>query len=446
MNIILHERNLSINEISKEIKITAPSFRNLLYKKVIKPDGDTAAKILSYCKKHSIDTSELDWNEVLYEYFLESGKYSDYIWESDLDSNNYIKVRHKTCGKRSLVPISAFDGKSTLCIHCWFNKFVSEDAYTLKINENNDGYDICHVTCGNQYSVTYEQIKQKKYRCPECYPFSKNANTAVTYNRYNYKYVEQENDTDLDNVDYNKPNILLEDLQMSIQDYNNFKRQGFNDIAKIIEMPIRTLRYQLRDKPLANVLRQLDAKGIRRQDCSYESYPTIDDYISQNLKCSECYSSLYQEGSNTTECLCKNCIERLQRVNADKTIYIELKKTEYMSYTNGQNGVTIFANLTNNLTAPLKVKLQEITLTHRNTQKVSDYNYSGYIFNEDYLFPNTIKSVGKVWIMEHWEHKELEYGDYCVIVLTSPIINKKYYYKFVYRYDYWQLYDFYELD
>ena len=137
MEMIRHERNLSINDVAKEIGITAPSFRNLLYKKVLKPDGETYFKILNYCTQHNIDTSDLDWNEVVYEYFLNSEKYTDYNWENDLDYNNHIKVKHKTCGRRTLAPISAFDGKSMLCIHCWFDKFVSEEAYSLFINEFN---------------------------------------------------------------------------------------------------------------------------------------------------------------------------------------------------------------------------------------------------------------------------------------------------------------------
>lgn len=443
MDIIRHERNLSISDVSKEIGITAPSFRNLLYKKVLKPDGETSAKILNYCNRHNIETTDLDWNEVIYEYFLESGKYSDYKWESDLDCNNYIKVKHKTCGRRTLAPISAFDGKSTLCIHCWFDKFVSEEAYALSINDFNDGYEIYHKVCGNRYPVTYEQIKQKKYRCPQCYPYSHNANSSVSGSRGNYAFIEKKDEEPV------KENslITLDDLNLSVRDFNNLKRKGFDDISKIIETPIRFLRHQIRpDKSLANILRQLDARGIRKTDCSQERYPHIEEYIRQNLKCCECYSYLSSEGSDTVQCLCKDCIERLQRVNADKLITIELKAPEQMTYTNGHEGITIFSNITNRSNAPFKVKLQEFTLTHKNTQKVSDYNYNGYSFDEDYLFPNTIKAIGKIWLTEQWEQKDLDYGDYCVIILKSVKDGKQFYYKFSYDVSYWKLYDYYELD
>lgn len=446
MDIIRHERNLSINELAEEIGITAPSFRNLLYRKVLKPDAITCKKILSYCKKHSIDTFDLDWNEIIYEFFTSSNKYSDYKWESDLDSNGYIKVKHKTCGRSTLAPISAFNGADTLCIHCWFEKFVSEDAYLLFLNESNDGYEVHHRDCGNKYPVTYQQIKQKKYRCPKCYPFSLNANSPVTGNRTNYSFIGQEDQIDTPPAPVEeKPKTTLEDIHMSVMDYTNLKNAGY-DIAKIIETPIRHLRVQIPDKLLANILQQLNARGIRRSDCSLERYPTIDDYIRHNLKCRECYSPLSQEGSNTVECLCKDCIERLQRVNSDKLIHIYVKKPEYMTYNNGRNGVTIFANLTNKTNTPFKVKLQEFTLTHQFTQKVSDFNYTGYNFDEDYLFPNTIKAIGKIWITEQWEGKELIRGDYCVIILKSVATNKQYYYKFVFNEIYWELYDYYELD
>lgn len=451
MEIIQRERNLAINEVAEEIGITPPSFKNLLYKKVLKPDSKTCQKILSYCQKHSIDVSDLDWNEILYEYFLESGKYSDYAWVSDLDYNNHIKIRHKTCGRSTLAPISAFDGISTLCIHCWFEKFVSEDAYTLSSNEFGDGYEVYHKTCGNKYPVTYEQIKQKKYRCPKCNPYSRNANSLVDKSRGDYSFVGQEDKIDISpkpveekpNI---KPNTTIEDIHMSVRDFNILKRSGFYDITKIIETPIKELRFQIRDRLVANILRQLDARGIRKTDCSRERYPTIDDYFRQNLKCTECFSPLSQEGSNTVECLCKDCIDRLQRVNSDKLITIDIKPPVFETYSNGREGVTIFVNLINRTNAPLKVKLQEFTLTHCDTQKISDYHYTGYNFDEDYLFPDTIKAIGKIWVTEQWVQKTLSINDYCVIILKSVSNNKQYYYKFTYEGVYWKLYDYYELD
>lgn len=60
MRTIMDTRKLSVPVLAKEIGITAPSFRNLLARKIVKPDADTSEKILAYCRKHSIDTSSLD--------------------------------------------------------------------------------------------------------------------------------------------------------------------------------------------------------------------------------------------------------------------------------------------------------------------------------------------------------------------------------------------------
>lgn len=256
---------------------------------------------------------------------------------------------------------------------------------------------------------------------------------------------------DTANLDESKTKITLDDFELSVRDYNAFKRMyGDDEFFKIMmETPVRSLRLKIGSyKTVARILRKLDAKGIRRTDCSREKYPTIDDYIRQHFKCRECFESLYHEGSDTVECLCKDCVERLPRVNADKKIFIEIKAPEYMTYANGQEGVTLFANLTNRTNAPIKVKLQEFSLTHRNTQKISDFNYNGYNFEEDYLFPDTIKAIGKIWVDEHWPEEDfyLVRGDYCVIILKSSTSNKQYYYKFVYKEEHWSLHDYYELD
>ena len=242
--------------------------------------------------------------------------------------------------------------------------------------------------------------------------------------------------------------MTFEDLHLSLEAYNKLKSIGFDDINKFLDTPIRHLRFQVRpDKLLAGILRQLDARGIRRKDCSLERYPTIDDYIRMNLKCCECYEYLSQEGSDTVRCLCKNCIDRLKRVESEKIITVDIKKPEYASYSNGHEGLTLFINLVNRTNAPFKVKLQEFTLTHRNTQSVSDYHYTGYEFDEDYLFPDTIKAIGKIWVTEKWEEKQITQGDYCVIILKSQVTQKQYYYKFVFNgLAYWEFHDYYELD
>ena len=317
-----------------------------------------------------------------------------------------------------------------------------------------------HIDCGERYPVTYEQIKQKKYYCQKCgeQHFS-NAINSFLQKYITYSVVEEENNEEpqintVDEEENAEPQypITLEDLDISLRVSGVLKRLGIDDISKLTNVSIRLLRHKIwSEKSVVDILRQLDAHGIRRKDCSREQYPMIDDYIRKHMRCDECYSKLSQEGSDTIRCLCKDCVERLERVNADKSIAIEIKIPEYLTYTKSRKGLTIFANLMNKTKNPLKVKLQEITLTHRNTQKVSNFNYSGYNFDEDYLFPNTIKAIGKVWITndckDEFENlEELDNGDYCVIILKSVTNNMQYYYKFVFCSNNWELYDYYELE
>ena len=94
------------------------------------------------------------------------------------------------------MPISAFDGRSTLCIHCWINEFVSQDAYRFELNEIQSKYTVNHLHCGKEYDVSYEQIKQKKYRCPRCFPDGNNAYIPVAGVRRNYNLVLENNTED----------------------------------------------------------------------------------------------------------------------------------------------------------------------------------------------------------------------------------------------------------
>ena len=63
----------------------------------------------------------------------------------------------------------------------------------------------------------------------------------------------------------------------------------------------------------------------------------------------------------------------------------------------------------------------------------SDYSYTGYQFNEETIFPKTVKTFGKIWITDSLVEKELKNGDYLVICLFDSTVNIEYHIKYTYN-------------
>lgn len=447
MENIQHERNLSDDELAEEIGITAPSLRNILNRKVVKPDGPTSKKILDYCRKYNIDTEELDWNEIIYEHFQNSPKYQEYQWEDDIDEEGFIKIKHKNCGKSTLVPISAFDGNSTLCIHCWIDKYISRNEYDYNEYDVENYYEFLHVSCGYKYRVSYEQIKQKKFRCPQCFSHSKNANMPAVLGKNNYGFINNPDSPETINE------VLIDNLGVSFRVTNCLKRAGIKSVYDLLNRvksiddlrPIRNLTPTF----IIELLVKLDKKGYRLADCDKEKYQNIEEYIVEHFQCRDCGGRLDGAAEDIKFRLCPACVARRHRIEIPRKINIKVKNTEYSMYSGNEKGFTLFINLhPDNIQEPIKIKLEECSIIANGRQYISNYNYAGYAFSEGYLIPDTVKTFAKVWITDSWANKELEDGDdYLTISIKDETNNKIYYYKFQCVWGgSWRLYDYYELD
>lgn len=163
---ILFERGIDHKELASELGISFLQVENLRTGISKKPNDRIYNKIVDYCQEHSIEI-DINWNDVLYDIFITSDWNKDYLWIRDLNDDGYVLLKHKWCGKHTLVPLNAFGSKSTPCIHCWVDKYVSPDSYTVNLSEYDYNHEFRHK-CGHTYSVTYEEIKQKKFRCPVC--------------------------------------------------------------------------------------------------------------------------------------------------------------------------------------------------------------------------------------------------------------------------------------
>ena len=173
---IMFERGLSHKELASELGISTVQVENLRTGITKLPGERISNKIINYCEQHGIDI-DINWNDVLYNIFSESEQYKGYTWVRDLDEDGYVVLKHKECGRKTLVPRHSFGYKSTPCIHCWIDKYVSSEVYNVDTSEDTFRHKFTHK-CGHSYSVTYEDIKQKKFRCPVCNGYRYNADNA----------------------------------------------------------------------------------------------------------------------------------------------------------------------------------------------------------------------------------------------------------------------------
>ena len=165
---ILKEQKCDEHELAHELDCTPAQIRNLRDGKSKLPNSQTCRKILRYCDKHNIDYSFIDWNDIAYTLFIDQNWINEYTWLEDLDKSNYILLKHTECGKKTKVPFSTFNiPRTTPCIHCWVKKYVPLDTYKVELSEDNYKHKFTH-SCGRSYEVTYEQIKQKKFKCARC--------------------------------------------------------------------------------------------------------------------------------------------------------------------------------------------------------------------------------------------------------------------------------------
>ena len=177
---ILFESGLDKKELADELGISFLQIENLRTGVTKLPGERIRDRITSFCKEKWIDI-DINWNDVLYDIFSESEQFDGYSWVRDLDEDGYVVLKHKACGKKTFVPKESFGYKSSPCIHCWVDKYVSKDSYEVITSEDTYKHQFTHK-CGHSYSVTYEEIKQKKFRCPRCNGYKYNADNLKSVN------------------------------------------------------------------------------------------------------------------------------------------------------------------------------------------------------------------------------------------------------------------------
>jgi len=475
---ILRKRNISARDLGEEIGVTGATISNILSGRIIKPQGETCKKILGYCQQYGIDTSELDWNEIVHLYFIGSKYASEYDWVSDVDESGTLKLRHKRCGRITTVPIMGLDGASIPCIFCWVDNYISKDAYTVDLNSDTTEYTIKHRHCRHVYKVTYEQIKQKKFRCPRCFGNGEGKNDDVDYGkRQDYRfitepekiivpkktepeeYVFEDDDTPLDELSFESflssfkahprgtysqelKDFGFEDAQMA-----KLVKGSVKTVAQIAELSFEKLKGILTtEEETVSAVKLLANHGYYLADYNKEFCDTIEDYLRKHMTCVHCGRTLRRTRKPLAERTCLFCQFRMDRLVSvkDSMLSLDLLPPENMSYSGGGTGFTIFITVTSNYKTPAKFELAEISLRWNEDKVVPDYNYRNHEFPDGYIFPECPRTFGKIWLTDEKAVKELGNGDKLHLSFKDKQDDSEI--LFVYAYDKenneWRLYDY----
>ena len=378
--------SISARDLGEEIGVTGATISNILSGRIIKPQGETCKKLLGYCQQYGIDTSELDWNEIIHLYFISSKYAREYDWVSDVDEFGTLKLRHKRCGRITTVPIMGLDGASMPCIFCWVDNYISKDAYIVELNSDTTEYTVKHKHCRHVYTVTYEQIKQKKFRCPRCFGNGEGKNDDVDYGkRQDYRFITdpdkiiipkkaepeefvfEDDDTPLDELSFESflssfkahprgtYSQELKDFGFAETQMAKLVKEGIRTVAQITELSFEKLKEILTtEDETVSVVNLLADHGLHLADYNKELCDTIEDYLRKHMTCIYCGRTLRRTRKPIAERTCLFCQFRMERIGnaSDSKLKLDLLPPENMSYTSGGTGFTIFITVTSNYKMP----------------------------------------------------------------------------------------------
>lgn len=139
-------------------------------------------------------------------------------------------------------------------------------------------------------------------------------------------------------------------------------------------------------------------------------------------------------------------MRKKERCNSSNVLSIDIKQPEYMNFRTGESGFTIYLTLNLLTDEPKKMRLHDIFIFFEGRQWASSYNYEGYAFSEDYLYPNTPKTIGKVWINDSWKRKQIVPDESYLTVSFKDSDDKLYFFKYTFGETEWLFDDYYVID
>lgn len=179
---------------------------------------------------------------------------------------------------------------------------------------------------------------------------------------------------------------------------------------------------------------------LAKENVSMES---IMDFlgVSDYLMVVQAYDAAMKEHDvnihNALNCLFDAPVSQKQGVGdgivVQHNFSVEVKSPEYSTYTKGGAGFTIYVNITNLTNTPIKLKLKSCAIYTNGMLRTSDYGYTGYQFDEEYVLPQTTRTFGKIWITDGFPQKKLRSGEYLLLCLVEVDSDIEHHIKYVFN-------------
>lgn len=148
----------------------------------------------------------------------------------------------------------------------------------------------------------------------------------------------------------------------------------------------------------------------------------------RSYKCDSCGENFIEPEERRKKHLCYSCKEKEKRVKRIKEISLSIKGPDYVKYTNGNIGFTIFVTINNNSSIIEELTLKDFFLYHKNQQWIPVTFLKGYDLKTEQILPKSSLTAAKIWAGKDWEFEKLVNGDYITLYINTK--EKSYIFKY----------------
>ena len=106
---------------------------------------------------------------------------------------------------------------------------------------------------------------------------------------------------------------IVEEAKLSHSIIRKLRNDGYDILEQLQNIEYDTLNMLTRDERI-ELLYYLDRVHIRLTDCDKETYPNIDDFFKEIIRCEECGASLVEGDWSIEKKVCNHCRQRLDRI------------------------------------------------------------------------------------------------------------------------------------
>lgn len=247
-------------------------------------------------------------------------------------------------------------------------------------------------------------------------PISQKKNRiALTYLTECRKYLDAVNST-IDVLEFS-PSTAKILLENNIDKVSKLIQLSRNDLMNISQIGQSTIE---------DIVAALNKFNLLLRD---------DDYY----LCSSCGTQTIAPITDDENFICCDCSQRHRRLSKRRDFHLQIKR-ENATFKDGQEGIIIYINVCNDTNKIITLALKEAYLIVGNRQINYNACLTGYVFDEEDIFPKSFKTAGRIWYDENFQYTDLlKKHELYLSFMTSS--GEKLYYKFICEDDKFLLFD-----